>query len=526
MFEAVELGLTVSREEYDDRVRVLRRRLIEVQAELKDADFAVVVLFGGVDGAGKGELANLLNWWMDPRLIVTRAWERPTPSEAERPEYWRFWRDLPPKGRIGIFLRAWYSKPLLQYVHGVTDLSAYDAQIRRVVDFERMLTDDGMLLLKFWMHLGKEAQAERFRELEADPDQAWRVTARDWRHWNMYDDFVSGSQRLIAGTSQPRAEWTIVDGRDPHHRALIVGDRILAELTSALEEHRERSKRRGRKPRRQKNGEREGDEAAAVAASASVLDTLDMSQALSKSEYQAALRHWQGRLNRLARRAAEEHQSTVLVFEGWDAAGKGGAIRRLTAALDARWYRVVPIGPPTDEEGSHHYLWRFWRHLTRAGRILIFDRSWYGRVLVERVEDLATEAEWRRAYHEVNEFERRLTDHGMLVLKFWLHITDEEQRRRFKEREQTPHKRWKLTAEDRRNRRKRRRYVEAVTEMVRRTSTSEAPWILVEANDKSFARIRVLQEVSERLEAALGPPTDRTVSAAPQSPEVLGPTSR
>jgi polyphosphate kinase 2 (PPK2 family) len=228
-----------------------------------------------------------------------------------------------------------------------------------------------------------------------------------------------------------------------------------------------------------------------------------MTQRVPKATYRTELERLQGRVNQLQRRAREAGVSTILAFEGWDAAGKGGAIRRVTAALDARDYQVIPIAAPTDEERAHHYLWRFWRHLARAGRVTIFDRSWYGRVLVERVEGLASEAEWMRAYAEINQFEEELVEHGMVLLKFWLHVTRDEQLRRFRDRERTPHKRWKITAEDWRNRARWADYERAVNDMVERTSTRAAPWTLVEANDKGFARLKVLRTIGDRLESAL-----------------------
>jgi polyphosphate kinase 2 (PPK2 family) len=250
----------------------------------------------------------------------------------------------------------------------------------------------------------------------------------------------------------------------------------------------------------------EGDETAAVLTPlkhSTVLSTLDMTLHLNKADYKKKLQECQARLNLLHRKALKKKTSSILLFEGPDAAGKGGAIRRITAALDARHYQVIPIAAPTDEERAHHYLWRFWRHLSRAGRVTIFDRSWYGRVLVERVEGFATEAEWKRAFAEINEFEEQLTEHGILLLKYWVHITKDEQLDRFNAREQTPHKRWKLTEEDWRNREKWDEYEWAVNDIVEHTSTFTSPWVLVEGNDKRFSRIKVISTFCDRLEAML-----------------------
>lgn len=242
------------------------------------------------------------------------------------------------------------------------------------------------------------------------------------------------------------------------------------------------------------------------------LDAVDLGRKLDRKTYSEALRPLQVRLHDLALRLYRRKRSLVLVFEGWDAAGKGGAIRRLTARLDPRGYRVFPIAAPEGEDAQHHYLWRFWRRLEppRDKQILVFDRSWYGRVLVERVEGFATEEEWRRAYGEINDFEQQLADHGVLLAKFWFHLSPEEQLRRFERRRETPHKAWKLTEEDWRNREKWSSYTVAADEMLRRTSTDTAPWTVVEANDKLFARIKTLRHVANLLESTLGPGPEAT----------------
>ena len=474
-----------------------------------------------MDGGGKGETANLLNTWMDPRHIVTKAFGRPSDEEAERPEYWRFWRTLPARGQLGVFLRAWYSKPLLQRVYQRTSALDFERQMRRIVDFERTLASEGTRIIKFWMHLGKTAQAERFRALESDPNEAWRITELDWQHWEMYESFVETSERLIARTDQPLAPWRIVDGREATHRSLVVGEAVLKQLRLALDGQDHTATTALAPPKDQKpnpvRATSSRPSADRTPALADPLQQIDLDLSVSRDEYREVLPALQGRLNRLARLASSVGQSSIAVFEGWDASGKGGAIRRIASSLDARWYQVIPIGPPTDEEGSHHYLWRFWRHLPRAGRITVFDRSWYGRVLVERIEGFASPAEWQRAFTEINDFERRLTDHGMIVVKFWMHISQEEQAKRFNARLNTPYKRWKLTEEDWRNRDKRPAYEEAVNDMLNLTDTPTAPWVPVSANNKAYARIRVLSEMCRQLEAQLEVPPDFDLPDLPTS---------
>ena len=505
MFEAAELGRAVPKDEYKALEPTLREELLAAQRALSPARFPVIIVFAGVDGAGKGETVNLLNAWMDPRYLVTRAFGTPSDEELERPPSWRFWRELPPRGRIGLFLNSWYSVPVLDHVFGRISSATFDQHLDRIVDFEQTLADDGALILKFWMHLDKAAQRKRLKKLEKDPLTRWRVTRREWKHWRMYERFIGTAERTIRRTSRGPAPWMIVEGRDPAYRYLTIGRTIRDAIHQRLDEVASAARPQPVARAETKDPKRAGAKsiAAVLRKTPSILSSLDMTQAVARGKAARELERQQGRLNRLQRKAASRGVSTILVFEGWDAAGKGGAIRRVTAALDARDYQVIPIAAPTDEERAHHYLWRFWRHLSRAGRLTIFDRSWYGRVLVERVEGFATEREWMRAYAEINQFEDQLAAHGIVLVKFWLHITPDEQLRRFKERETIAHKQWKLTDEDWRNRQKWPLYEAAVNDMVERTSTGVVPWTLVEANDKRFARIKVLETTGDRIQAAL-----------------------
>ncbi len=537
MFRTAELGKTLSKEDYHSTVEVLRSELLAVQQRLRSAPFPVIIVFGGVDGAGKSETINLLNEWMDPRWLITRAYGAPSDEMAERPEYWRYWRDLPPQGRIGMFLSCWYSRPILDRVHERASEAEFDEDLERITAFERELADDDALIIKFWMHLGKKAQKDRLASLEKNPLTRWRVTQTDWDHWHMYDSFVAAAEQVIMRTSTGWAQWHIVEGFDKRYRSVTVGSILLEGILKHLEEveirkrlaHelRERREHATGKVVRQavdsdstragagnvagaKENASEADAEEAGAAEqiirlprVTILSKLDTSQTVDKKGYRKKLEAAQGSLNQHCRRAKQLGISTILVFEGWDAGGKGGVIRRITAALDARDFQVIPIAAPTDEERAHHYLWRFWRHLSRAGRVTIFDRSWYGRLLVERVEGFAGETEWRRAYSEIRDFEEQLVQSGIVLCKFWLHITKDEQLRRFEERKATPYKQWKLTDEDWRNRERWEEYELAVNDMVERTSTRRAPWTLVEGNDKRFARLKVLATLNDSLAVRL-----------------------
>jgi len=502
MFRTAELGQTVSRQEFKAGARQLRQRLLEAQILLsREAGFSVIIDFAGVDGAGKGSTVSLLHDWLDTRLLTTNAYGPLTEAQRERPKFWRFWWGMPPKGRIGLNLSGRYSQPILDMVNGRISAKEFDAELSRIRAFERALADDGTLVLKFWMHLSRDAQKSRLEALEADPEQAWRVSAKDWAHWEIYDRFIDTTERTITATNTEFAPWHIVEGLDQNFRMLTVSNAIL----NALETRLGLSNTSPAPELLVDVDAMEMDDPipSRPEGLVTVLSTLDTSPTLSKATYRQKLSKQQGRVHLLQRKALQEGRSAIVVFEGPDAAGKGGVIRRIIPTLDARNYRVLQYGAPTDEEHAHHYLWRFWRHLSRSGRLTIFDRSWYGRVLVERVEGLASDEEWRRAYAEINEFEDQLIEHGTVLVKFWMHITPEEQLARFEDRKEKTYKRWKLTAEDWRNRRRWYDYEKAAHEMVKYTSTRVSPWELVSANDKKYARVTVLETYCDLLEKAL-----------------------
>jgi polyphosphate:AMP phosphotransferase len=492
MFETAELGRKISKEDYKAQEPELRMQLLEIQEDLKQASFPVIILIGGVDGAGKGETVNLLHEWMDARYLEAHAFGAPSDEERERPEAWRFWRVLPPKGRIGIFFGSWYTHPIIDCVYGRTDETALDNSLIAINAFEKELVDDGALIIKFWFHLSKKKQQKRLESLSKNPKTRWRVTKLDWKHFKMYDTFRQISERALRTTSTGEAPWVVVEGEDARYRSITVGRHILETISKHLAE-RKTAKRAAPKSKNKKTTEN----------SYTLLDTLDLSQTLDEEKYKIQLEKYQGKLNLLYRKAKAKGRSAILVFEGWDAAGKGGIIRRITSAMDARDYQIIPIAAPTDEERAQHYLWRFWRQMPRTGRITIFDRSWYGRVLVERVENFAHEDDWKRAYSEIVNFEEQLYNHGILLLKFWVHIDKDEQLRRFEARQSTSYKHYKITDEDFRNRERWHDYEIAANEMVERTGTEFAPWHLIEANDKKFARIKVLKIFSKALKNIL-----------------------
>ncbi len=488
MFESAEVGHAIPKREYQRHEPKLRQALLEAQyQQLSEAKRPVIVLVNGVDGAGKGETVNLFNEWMDPRHIHTHAFGELTDEERDRPEMWRFWRVLPPRGRIGILFGSWYTDPILARVMGRQKRAKFQRRLELIRRFERMLIAEGAVLLKLWFHLSRKAQAKRLKELSRSKKTAWRISPGDWERFKHYDEFVQICELALRETSNAEAPWHVIEGVDARYRALTAGRLLLAAMKSPTAQQPPAP-----------HAVREG------ADRQNVLRKLDYSAVLTRSRYDERLLAAQARLSELMRGRAMRRRSLVIVFEGMDAAGKGSTIRRVTRAMDARFYRVIPVAAPTDEERAQPYLWRFWRHIPGHGRCVIFDRSWYGRVLVERVEGFCSEGDWARAYSEINDFEAQLHDAGAIVLKFWLSITPAEQLKRFKERQSTPYKRFKITDEDWRNRKKWPAYERAVCDMVDATSTDRAPWNLIAANDKLHARVQVLEHIAKRVEAEGG----------------------
>lgn len=494
MFESAQIGHRIDRATYKAEVPALRAALLDAQYELlRRADRAVVILINGVDGAGRSETVNTLHAWMDPRHIRTEAFGAMTDEDRRWPEMWRFWQVLPPKGRIGILFGSWYTDPILARVERRDSHGHFVQRLERIRQFERMLVAEGVVLVKFWFHLSKAAAKARLKALASDPRTAWRIGPQERKQLKRYDDFIEASDEALRKTSLGEAPWIVIEGSDECYRHLTAGRRLLSALRHAAPPAPPVS------PVPSSVIETAGSEV-------TLLRSLDYGRRLTRDRYERLLERWQGRLNALSRDPRLRDRSVVVVFEGMDAAGKGSTIRRLTPAWDARFYRVVPVAAPNENERAQPYLWRFWRYIPPHGRAVIFDRSWYGRVLVERVEGFCSQADWMRAYGEINAYEEELTEAGVIIVKFWLAITPQEQLRRFRERETTPHKQFKITPEDWRNREKWPQYERAVQDMVDRTSTRVAPWHLIASDDKLWSRVAVLRTLAREIERALDTP--------------------
>ena len=484
MFETVELDQKISKEDFNAAVPELRTKLLNLQYEIKDKAVPVIIIVSGVEGAGKSEVVNRINEWLDTRWIRNYAFWRETEEELLHPRYWRFWRTLPSRGTISVMFGSWYTRPVIDRVMGNISKSRFDREMKYIEELEQMLIQDNALIIKFWFHLSKKVSLERAKSKDTIKSPFQKKFAKK------YDEFAVVSERAIQLTDTGPSPWHIIAATDHRYRDLNVGQIIIDSMQKRLQNIINTA------PVKQKNKPKSTK-------IKTILDKVNLEKTLLDKAYKEKLSKYQASLGQLAWSAHNQGRSVVAVFEGWDASGKGGAIRRATAAMDARLYSVISVAAPTDEEKAHHYFWRFWRHLPTDGFITIYDRSWYGRVLVERVEGFAEPEEWLRSYQEINDFEEQMTTHGIILIKFWLHISKDEQLRRFKEREVIPWKKHKITDEDWRNREKWDDYELAVNEMVARTSTIHSPWKLIPGNDKKVARVTVLKEICNQIKKNL-----------------------
>ena len=491
MLEKIDLSKTMDKKEYKKRMEVLEPKLARLQRELKSCNVPVMIVFEGFGGAGKGTQINHLIEPMDPRGFTVYSTQAETQEEQYHPFLWRFWSKTPEKGRIAIFDRSWYGKLLVERYEKKTHKKDIPGVLEDIENFEKQLTDDGTLLIKFFLTISEKEQEKRFDKLLSKEETSWRVSKADKDRNKHYEEYARMADEMLTRTDTEYAPWTIIEAHDERYAAV----KILTTVVEAFEERYE--KEQNPQPRQidGKFGQNDLKE--------SVLKKVDLSKKLDRETYEKKLDELQKKLTLLHSEIYAKRIPVVLAFEGWDAGGKGGAIKRLTRALDPRGYTVNPTSSPNDIERAHHYLWRFWTKMPKDGHIAIFDRTWYGRVMVERIEGFCTTQEWQRAFKEMNQMEQQLVNHGAIVIKFWMHIDKEEQERRFKERQETPEKQWKITDEDWRNREKWELYEQAVDEMMVRTSTVNAPWVIVEGNDKLYARIKVLETVVDALEKRL-----------------------
>ena len=564
MLETVRLGSQkVSKKEYKVRFKELINKLVVLQQEAKRQELGVVVLFEGWKGAGKGSRISDLLYHLDARdtsVYVTEDFEG---EEAENvlneefgatgyfPVMQQFWKALGQRGSMTFYDRGWYSVAAQHVINMLPkkgklskkERAAVEAHTARMLpsieDFETQLRNDGYLVIKFFLHISEQTQRERLVGLYSDPATKWRVTQSDLEQLEHYSQSYRVYDEMLKRSNFKAAPWILLDASDHRRVNLSVAQTLVTALerelsrpknSAALEaeakakensaaavagsvagDERERTDEENQLLRLQAE-----HEAAAMSAHAPTmtrfipsahipsLDEVDHSLALTHDEYKLQLKAEQERLRRIELEMYIRRVPMMIMYEGWDAAGKGGSIKRVAQALDARSYTIFPSPAPTKPELLHPHLWRYWTRLPKAGHVGIYDRSWYGRVLVERVEGFASTDQWSRAYEEINEFERDMVDWGAILLKFWVDISPETQLQRFEARENNPAKSWKITAEDWRNRDKYPQYRAAVDDMFRLTSTHNAPWIILESDDKYYARVKALRIINEAIEKRLG----------------------
>lgn len=485
MLDQINLDLHLSKEEFKKTTHGWELKLGQIQRELREKRIPTIVLIEGWDTSGKGTLLNHLLLNLDPRGYWVHNITKPTREEKLHPYLWRFWNKLPGYGDIAFFNHSWYWPIVLEAQKEGWGSNKIRSELEELLTFERHLIEDGNLLIKLFLHISKKEQKKRFEKLEKDPAFEWRAKGKNKELLKSYDELYKVMNVILKETHTDIAPWHIIPATDERYCIAEAGNILLSKWENTL-----------------KNGLNIPTYTLAPRETEPLKD-VNLSQSVSRENYNELLPKLQKELRRLQAICFKERIPVVIIFEGWDAGGKGGAIKRLVSQLDPRGYEVIPIGAPQGEEKKHHHLWRFWRALPKAGHFTIYDRSWYGRVLVERIEGFAQPKDWMRGYSEINEFELQLAKWSAIIIKFWLHISPEEQLKRFEERQSNPLKQWKITDEDWRNRAKWNEYEEAVSDMIDRTSTVYAPWTIVEGNDKLFARLKVLLTVIKSIKKSL-----------------------
>jgi polyphosphate:AMP phosphotransferase len=487
---------TPPQNEFEKAETALRTQLLDAQFDLQEKKVPMIVIVSGMDGTGKGALITRLKEWFDPASVEVHAFEHPSDEIEERPFCWRYWHTLPSNEQIGLYFGGWYTPPMKEYIADESPSNKKAKadllkKMERVADFETMLAADGTLIVKIWLHMSKRELSERFQKIRENERGHWKFDDKEWTDLVKYDRFGEMFSTVLKATHSNHAPWHMIHAVDLGETHLEAGRFLLKKMQEAIDGKLPKP-RFDAKPLKEKLKNRE-----------SVLEKVDLTQKLDEEKFHKESLKLQEKLHDLAWKLQEKRITALITFEGWDAAGKGGATRQILKAVDPRLYKLIPFAHPNENEKAHHYLWRFWNHIPRDGAIAVYDRTWYGRVLADRIEKRITEEEYLRTYGEINDFEEQLVEHGVVLIKFWLHISADEQLRRFKAREKLPHKRYKLTDADWHNRKLRAKYLVAADDMFAITNTRTAPWTILGAEDRYYTRIQVLKTVIARLEKAL-----------------------
>ncbi len=492
MLETVDLTRRLKKSRYKELIPDLELKLGDLQRNARKWKIPIVIVFEGLEASGKGTHTNKLLLALDPRGFSVYPTHPANEEERRKPFLWRFWTKIPEGGRIAIFDRSWYGRFMVERMDKTITEQDWMRAYGEIRSFEKQLVDAGAVIVKIFLHISQAEQRKRFMKLQSSPSTAWRITDYDWQKHENYPECLSVASEMLRKTHSEFAPWTAVAAEEWRSANIKIFKTVIHAVDGRVRQLENGDPATRPKPQKLEK------------TPSGLLDGVDLSKSMKKSDYRKALKKYQVRIKNLEHEVHRRRIPVVLVYEGWDAAGKGGNIKRLVQNMDPRGYEVIPVSAPNDTEMEHHYLWRFWNRMPKTGHITIFDRSWYGRVLVERIEGFCSESEWKRAYREINEMEEHLTNFGAVILKFWMHVDKDEQLNRFTDRKKLPHKRWKLGDEDWRNREKWDEYEEAVEEMIHRTSTPNAPWVIVESNSKYYARIKVLKTVTRKLESRLG----------------------
>lgn len=488
MLKNVQVMEKPEEEELKRRLKKAKEKLASQQMLLKDHKVPVLVLVEGWGTAGKGSLIGELIQNIDPRFFKVAPMDRPTEEEQRKPFLCRYFSKIPEAGKFMFLDSGWMDELTRMCLHEGISQKTYEQRIDSIRRFERQLTDNGYLVIKFFCHISQKEQKKRIKELTGNIDTKWRVSEDDSWQNKHYEKCELVFDRYLEDTHAPSAPWYVIDAKSKKWAELQALEILTQGIEIALQ-----------------------NQSLAVPLLQNVfplvkmpkLAEIDLDQSMDEKEYRSELKRLQSQLQELHNRLYRMKVPVVILYEGWDAAGKGGNIKRITEALDPRGFEVHPIASPEPHEKARHYLWRFWTRLPKTGHIAIFDRSWYGRVMVERLEGFCSENDWKRAYNEMNEFEKELHDWGAVIIKFWVQIDKDTQLKRFEYRRDTPEKRWKITEEDWRNREKWEQYEVAVDEMIEKTSTAYAPWHVLESVDKKYARIKALRIVIDEIQKAL-----------------------
>ena len=466
----------------------LRQTFAELQLKIRENKLPVIIIFEGWSASGKGSLIGDLIKHLDPRFFKVYSTLPADSAQMRYPMMKRFWANIPEYGKMAVMDRSWYQELAVACMEEDISDKEYARRVKTVNEFERQLRNDGYLIIKFFLQISKEEQKRRFDKLRESSETKWRVTERDKKRHKLYDEYYKAFDDMLTRTDTPQANWTVIDTTDKTFAKYQMFSTVANRITSALDSPKVTFT---------------SDKQYKLLPMPKLSDISLENKTLSDEAYAEQLKKCQKELSKLHSRLYQAKIPMIIAFEGWDAAGKGGAIKRISSALDPRGYEAIPIAAPDKTELAHHYLWRFWNNIPKTGHIAIFDRTWYGRVMVEKLEGFTPAERCAQAYDEINGFEKELSDSGFIIVKFWIQIDKDEQLRRFTERQNTPAKQWKITDEDWRNREKWEQYEAAVNEMLAKTSSAYAPWNVIEANDKKYARIKVLQTVIAAVKSRL-----------------------